>query len=125
MIPGGPTDQAGLGSGGAGGPGGAAELGLLEHKPREQSGGCQGWALEPGAGRWRSEGRHAAASAHTLLTTPLPWVVYHSMSGITFGTGARTEEHLGSNGLGRQLALIPLLALSSQNLLSALLSVEL
>lgn len=79
------------------------------------------WNLE--LGRRRSEGRHAAASARTLLTTPLPWVMCHSVPGTTFGMGARTEEHLGSNGLGRRL--IPLLALSSQNLLSALLSTEL
>ena len=69
MTPGGPCDQVGLGYGGAGGSGSAAELGLLERKPREQS-GLPRLGLDSGAGR--SEDCHAAAFAHTLLTPPLP-----------------------------------------------------
>lgn len=80
--------------------------------------GCQGWGwtLEPGG-------------VKIVMQQPLPTHSSphpcHSMPVITFGMGARHCGTSGSDELERWLTPISLLALSSQNLLSTLLSMDL
>lgn len=97
MIPGGPSsDQAGLvPEERAGGSSGAAELGLREQNPRKQAGGLP----RPGLGTWswaggRGEECHAAASAHTLLTHPLLWVIVLLSTYEYFWSGRQTLKNI-------------------------------